>query len=286
MAAQQRHFQIANLQLAALEWPGEGLPVLALHGWLDNAASFVPLAEQLAGHHLLAVDLPGHGHSDHLPAEAHYHLADNLYWIRAMADAMGWSRFALLGHSMGAAIASLTAAAMPQRVLGLTLIDGMGPLAFSPQQEVERLQQLFSLNQIGSSQRSFEDLATAVRIRRQYSRFAISREAASLLVERNLCEIDGGLKWRYDERLKQPSSHYYCEEQVLGILNTIEVPSMLISGEQGALAGWDGFAKRRAAFSNLQHASLEGGHHLHMESPKAVAQLLRPFYASLMSDVR
>ena len=49
-----------------------GLPVLALHGWLDNAASFVPLAAQLPELDWALADLPGHGLSDHLPADAAY----------------------------------------------------------------------------------------------------------------------------------------------------------------------------------------------------------------------
>ncbi len=51
-----------GLPVAALRsgTPG-GLKVLALHGWLDNAASFLPLAAQLPTLDLVMVDLPGHG---------------------------------------------------------------------------------------------------------------------------------------------------------------------------------------------------------------------------------
>jgi len=58
--------QTANLKLGALSFgnPME-TPVLALHGWLDNAASFIPLAQHLNETNLIALDFPGHGKSEH-----------------------------------------------------------------------------------------------------------------------------------------------------------------------------------------------------------------------------
>lgn len=281
MVAGERTFTINGLRLAALEWPGEGLPVIALHGWLDNAASFAPLAACLTDHHLLALELPGHGHSDHLPHLSHYHLADNLHWLAAVADAMGWPSFVLLGHSMGAAIACLAAAAMPQRIIGLSLIDGLGPIAYSPLQEVARLRQLFAETTTPRALRPFTNIVAAASARQRHSRFPISLEAANTIVERNLRREEDGYYWRYDARLKEPSTHYYSEEQVMGILNAIEAPGLLLSAEQGALQGWPGFTARLAALRGLQHQRLPGGHHLHMESPALVAGYLNRFYASL-----
>ena len=60
-------------RLHALRGGRAGAPkVLALHGWLDNAASFVPLAAHLDDIELIALDLPGHGRSAHLPPGGHY----------------------------------------------------------------------------------------------------------------------------------------------------------------------------------------------------------------------
>ena len=87
--------------------------VLALHGWLDNAASFVPLSAHLRDIDLVALDMPGHGASAHLPLGADYLLLAFVRAAFAAADALGWERFALLGHSLGGVIASLMAAALP-----------------------------------------------------------------------------------------------------------------------------------------------------------------------------
>ncbi|KAG1587997.1 hypothetical protein G6F46_014705 [Rhizopus delemar] len=55
--------EVGGARVAGLRNHGEGPRVLALHGWLDNAASFVPLAPHLSSLQLVAIDLPGHGHS-------------------------------------------------------------------------------------------------------------------------------------------------------------------------------------------------------------------------------
>lgn len=273
--------EVSGLRLSALEWPGEGLPILALHGWLDNAASFIPLGEAMHGYHILALDLPGHGHSDHLPPSAHYHMADNLHIIDALADAMGWRQLILLGHSLGAAIAVLAAAAMPQRVAAICLLDGVGPIALTPQQEVGRLRELFAITGHSQPRRSFPDINMAVRIRQRHGRFAISQSAARLIVERNLRNTAGEWWWRYDEKVKEFSTHYYCEEQVQGILSAIECPAMLLAAEEGALKNWAGFDARVSTLAGLQHVQLPGGHYLHMEAPQRVAEVLIRFIDSL-----
>ena len=58
--------------------PADGPLCLCLHGWLDNANSFLPLAEKLPQLQLVAIDLPGHGQSDHRSPDAHYHFLD---WV-------------------------------------------------------------------------------------------------------------------------------------------------------------------------------------------------------------
>ena len=133
---------IAFGRIAALRAGNQGAPkVLALHGWLDNAASFVPLARHLGDLDLVAVDLPGHGRSTHLAIGSDYSFYGSANVVLDIADALGWERFALLGHSMGAGIGSLVAAASPQRVARLVAIEALGALAEAPERTAIRMRE-------------------------------------------------------------------------------------------------------------------------------------------------
>ena len=138
MSLQPFELEVGGTRVAGLRNSGDGPRVLALHGWLDNAASFVPLAPHLASLQLVAIDLPGHGHSAHLPAGASYTTAAAICHVLDVADALGWDRFSLLGHSMGAGIASLTAS-VSDRVERLVAIEALGGLRGPEEETAHRL---------------------------------------------------------------------------------------------------------------------------------------------------
>ncbi|HAN79843.1 MAG TPA: hypothetical protein DCQ47_00175 [Gammaproteobacteria bacterium] len=108
-------FHIAGLSFQGLCFgPENGHRVLALHGWLDNAASFSRIAPLLAGCRVVAIDQRGRGLTDHLRRP--YHIWDGVPDVIEVLEALGWDRAILLGHSMGAAVATIVAGAYPDRV--------------------------------------------------------------------------------------------------------------------------------------------------------------------------
>ena len=120
-----------------------------------------------------------------------------------IADALGWERFALLGHSMGAGIGSLLAAACPQRVERFVAIEALGALAEAPERTVARLRDAIAARRAlrGKRLRVFPDIDTAVRARMQAN--ALSEPVARLLVERGWCtppRCDGGRRLRLEQR--------------------------------------------------------------------------------------
>ena len=266
-------------RIAALRAGVEGAtPVLALHGWLDNAASFVPLARHLDGLDLVAVDLPGHGRSAHLATGADYSFYGTVNVVLDIADALGWERFALLGHSLGAGIGSLLAAACPQRVSRFLAIEALGALAEAPERTTPRMREAVAAARAlpGKTLRVFPALEPAIRARMQAN--ALSEPVARLLVERGTRAVEGGYVWSSDPRLTLPSFTRLAEAQVLDLVAGIECPVRLIHADPAQPYLPD--PVRRAHAAALRDGELiviRGGHHLHMEQPDEVAAAIGGF---------
>lgn len=104
-------------------WPGRGAPVVALHGLTASYVNFIGIAERLAGRRaLLALDLRGRGDSD--KPDGPYGLAQHARDVAAAMRALDLGPSVIVGHSMGAFIATALAAQNPELVAGLILIDG------------------------------------------------------------------------------------------------------------------------------------------------------------------
>lgn len=91
-------------------------PVLAIHGWQDNANSFDNLLPLLNLSSVLAIDLPGHGHSSHFPEGKNYDFGSYLILLHRIFKYYNWTSVALLGHSFGAALSFFYSSIFPKNV--------------------------------------------------------------------------------------------------------------------------------------------------------------------------
>ncbi|AZZ91701.1 alpha/beta fold hydrolase [Hahella sp. KA22] len=273
--------QLPHLKLAALRW-GEGQPnkILALHGWLDNAASFSFLGPKLAtaGYEVVAVDLPGHGYSQHRPPGASYHLLDYLHEVDQALIALGWSRPILLGHSLGAVISSLYAAAAQDRIARLILVEALGPVAAIPDDVPINLSKALAKTRTKSCQKKvYYTIEKLVEDRRR-GFGGLSAEASRILVERNIQPVKDGWVWRTDARLRWPSYLRFSEEQVNAYLRAILTPTLLVAGDKGFISLDSEKNTRIDALAAARKETLRGGHHLHMDGDvDGLAQIIDDF---------
>lgn len=269
----ERRIALPASTLAAQVWGEATLPpLLALHGWLDNAGSFARLAPRLAARwQVIALDLPGHGHSGHLPAGASYHYVDHVQAVLSAVDALQLDRYALLGHSLGAGIASLVAAARPERIERLLLIEGLGPLGDDGSHTLQRFRDALAPRESnGKPLRVFRDVAQAISARSIAS--GLPAEQARSIVERGLLETDGGWCWRSDPRLTRPSAVRLAEAQVHALLRGVSAPTALLLARPTTPYLPEAMMQARAAcVARIAVTRMDGGHHLQLEHPQAVA---------------
>lgn len=261
-------------ELAALQWGApDAPPLLALHGWLDNAASFTRLAPLLAARRrVIALDLPGHGHSVHLPQGAlRYHAVDAVDHVLDAADALGLDRFDLLGHSLGAGIASLVAAAAPSRIRRLALSEGLGVLADDGAHTLQRWRDAHAQRSTGNRPpRTFPSIDAAVAAR--VAAGGLDADAARPIVARNLRAVDGGFAWRSDPRLRLATPVRIAEPQIHALIAGIAAPTLLLLAQPATpylpTAAMDA---RAARVAGIRVERMAGPHHLHVAHPHEVA---------------
>ena len=268
--------------MAAVAWGDpSGRPTLAAHGWLDNASSFARIAPLLEGAYLVCVDLPGHGHSSHKPPGHSYHFIEGLPALFAMADSLEFETFHFLGHSLGAVLGSLAAGVFPERIKSLALVEGLGP-PVAPDEDLPKRVANYSRHfnrKEPSKLRVYPSRAEAAAA--VQGALQLEDGGAEILVERGTKEVDGGVSWRADPRLRGPSAHRLNEPQVRAFLRRITCPALLVMGDDGYPFPADLIAQRAQCVQNLRLERVPGRHHLHLDTPELVAPLINDFWQSL-----
>jgi len=212
-----------------------GLPVIALHGWLDNSASFDVLAPQLSDVHLLAPDLAGQGQSDRYGGLSDYPVWSEIMAIFEMADQMGWDEFALVGHSRGAMMSVLAASVFPERISHLVLLDALGPFPVAAEKLPDRMQ-----NSIGEMKRRlkrklscYKTYEDAIYARCQSEFGKLKEPTAEILAKRGLTKLPQGYHWHGDGKLWAPSMSALTNEQISGGIEKITAKIFIALATQG-----------------------------------------------------
>ncbi|CAM2809489.1 alpha/beta hydrolase [Vibrio mytili] len=273
----ERLFDLPAGKMSALEIGNEktaDLSVVFIHGWLDNAGSFQVLMEQLhqlnPNLHLIAIDLYGHGLSSHKSHDNYYPFHDYIADLHQFLYELLPNRLVLVGHSLGALIASCYSAAFSEQVEALVQIEGAGPLAESPSNSVQRLRDgvLSRHRQQSKPERSLASFELALKLRMQANR--LTADQLLPIVKRGTVCREGKWYWRHDTRLKCASLYRMAQAHANAITSQIRCPHLIILGDHG-------FQNLPSSQVNWgenppQVISVSGGHHCHLEQILKVAE--------------
>lgn len=217
-----------GLRLNVLEWEGEGPPLVLLHGVGGNAWMWGGLATSLReDRRLVALDLRGYGESQ-WSAGRSYRTEDHAGDVAALVAALGLERLDVAGFSWGGLVGLAFAAAHPELVERLAMID-IAPSSALPEEAIPP-----------NFRARFEDHADAVEGERALAPRAAEATLAALAALGTRAEADGSLVRKIDPYLtarwpfRSDDRWQELRDLPLPALVVHAADSMVLSGEEAA----------------------------------------------------
>ena len=269
----ENDLSIGQLRFRYLDWGTEGLrPILFLHGGALTAHTWdlccLALRDEF---YCVALDQRGHGDSDWAP-DADYSISAQREDIRGFADRLGLDRFVLVGQSMGAINGLAFAAAHPERLSALVMIDA-GP-------EVRRRgsSRIREFVNGGAKPETLEEIierALAFNPRRDPQ---ILRRSLMHNLRR---QPDGSWSWKYDRRRFQQMGGDQHAAERLGLadgLVRVTCPALVVRGAESDVFHQEDAEHLAKSFPNGRQITIgQAGHTVQGDNPKDLVAALRDF---------
>ncbi|KAM9798284.1 serine hydrolase-like protein [Neosynchiropus ocellatus] len=288
VSVSELHVGVPWGEIRGLVWgPDDGHPVLCLHGLADNCGSFSALIPLLPRDlRCVAMDFPGHGHSSHRPPGTFYNLTAYVADVRRVVQALGWSRFTLMGHSMGGNVAGTFSALYPEMVENLVLLESFGFLPSEAAEVPVRLRKvldgMLQLERMDKKPKIYSYEGAAERL--SVANPTLTPEAVRVLLQRGLVDVDGGFQFSRDFALNLGNVRISVEH-MLQLQMKIRASVLIVTADEGFKKQYpdsqhDPVAARLLQVYRDQQATLvnvPGDHHCHLNRPEGVAAVLAPF---------
>ncbi|XP_050078020.1 probable serine hydrolase [Anopheles maculipalpis] len=280
-------------EIAGKWWgPRNVRPIVALHGWQDNAGTFDRLIPLLPKHmSFLALDLPGHGLSSRIPDGMTYHSLDNTFVLFHVMREYRWKKLSLMGHSMGSILCFLFAATFPAKVDLYIGIDALKPHIADADKFPGRLEKRLPQALLADARNRekseppsypYEQLIERLHLGTNKS---VTREAAPFLLHRNTRKSTLHPDQYYftrDSRLKHSIGLGWDQAINLEFAKRIVLPYLFIKAKHSP------YYEDKKYFNECvdvikQHNPqfelefVDSTHHLHLTEPEKVAPIINPF---------
>jgi pimeloyl-ACP methyl ester carboxylesterase len=230
------HFFFSHrLKLQFWDWGTEGKPTLILvHGGLDHARNWDWVARALRDDfHIYAVDLRGHGNSQHAPG-ATYTIAEHVLDLSALADVINDYPIYLIGHSLGGVIVLAYSGVFPERVQKVVSIEGLGPPPNhhihdpAPMRLRRWIEEIRSIEK--REPRSYPKLDAAVNRMKEANPHLTDEVARHLTLHGTNWNSDGSLIWKFDNFARPFPPHGHHHDDIRQTLSQITCPVLLFWG--------------------------------------------------------
>jgi pimeloyl-ACP methyl ester carboxylesterase len=253
-----------------------GTPNICLHGWLDHGMAFSRVVANEPGR-WMALDQRGYGQSDHIGAGGYYHFADLIPDLDALVDHLD-QPVNLLGHSMGGTVASIYAAARPDRVHRLVIAEGLGAIEWGEPDLLKRIREhMDQIRRPPGPVRIASVNDAGKRLSKRHP--GLHPDFAQQLAQYGTVEDEGGIRWSFDPLHMVRGPYPFRESSYLKILSEIQAPTLVVWGTES----WypDEIRTLRAqTIPDVRVATLSGGHMLPYDAPEALGRVATEHFQS------
>ncbi|XP_053194692.1 serine hydrolase-like protein isoform X1 [Scomber japonicus] len=270
--------------------PDHGRPVLCLHGWADNCGTFNTLIPHLPKEcRYVAVDLPGHGLSSHRPPGVFYSFSAYVADVRRVVNGLQWTKFSIIGHSMGGNIAAMFSALHPEMVEALILLDAFGFLPINPTEISKVMRQ--GMDEMLQFEKQTEDKRRLYTYEKAVERLlaanpTLSEESVNILLERGLVQVErAGFEFSRDLRINFKNIERVSLEQSLEMQSRIQASILVILADEGFGKTFPESDQQKVTNTLLQGyrdrnhtvVTVPGNHHVHLNNPEVIAPFVSNF---------
>lgn len=278
----ERRLLANGLSHHVIRWGERPIDTVFCHGFLDIGWSFDAVARELvaAGHGVAAFDWRGHGQTEWTGAGGYYHFPDYVRDLDELLPQLCDQPVNLIGHSMGGSVCVMYAAARPERLRSLTLIEGIGPPEMEPRDPATRLRAwLDGVAKVRSKTRRPMENDRAVLRRMRIQNPELTDELGLLLASKSTRPVDGGVEWTFDPLHKTWSPRPFQSDMFGKLLEAISTPTLIVAGERGHRLQDE--EERVAKIEHHRFVELpDVGHMIHWFKPRALAGELTRFLAA------
>ncbi len=267
-----RKVGIDGLMFHYADWGGTGSDLVMLHGLSGHARTWDHTAAALSDrYHVLALDQRGHGDTDWAPQYGLRPMAQDLL---GFLDALNLRDVTLMGLSMGGLVSFVFAAAHPERVARMVIMD-IGP-EIAPAGSANVANSLAAKDTFRSEDEAFAQ-----------ARADNPRPTDATLrhrVTHNLRPLpDGTLTFKYDKELRHnPRALFdHTREELWAAWRALNCPVLLVRGAESDVLAADTARRMLAENPNISFASIpDCGHSITLDSPDGLLEVVRPWLAA------
>lgn len=237
----------------------------------------------------LAIDLPGHGNSSHLPVGCYYHVQDFIFLLEIIRQNYKLPRLSLVAHSIGAIVSFNYAWLFPERVRLVCALDVLKTFSFGAKIESDFFEQhTRKLLTLGESKKqnppeyTYDEMIQHIH---QNTKKSINKENAKYLIERGtkpLATNPNRLRISRDIRAKYIQFLFADHKTTLEKISRIRASYLFIRGDDRNFSepecqmseAIEEFRRQNERFEFLK---VRGTHHFHLNSPELIADKVSEF---------